>query len=347
MKVRLAAHRAPGFAERWIEGSHPEDVAVSGIDGYRSGIVSELGSFDAVAWQLSQDRSLDLTVGRQVLAAAEMMGLTVFPNHATRCHFDDKIAQKYILEATGAPLAKTWVFFTRDDARAFLRSASFPLVFKLRRGAGSMNVHLLRDRVEGEKVARKAFSGGFRPFPVIDRLSRAGARFASSGPRKVGFGGRARRALRVILEQTFRVPRERGYLLLQEFIPGNVKDTRVTIIGDRRFCFFRGVRDGDFRASGSGRISYPDRDEIPADMIEIAAGISDRLGFQSMAYDFVREPATGRAVLLEMSFTFNAEAVFRCPGYLHRDGSWRTPAPWPQDAILEDLVAATRARFAR
>lgn len=339
MRVRLAVHRAPGFAARWIEGARDTDLIVVAVDGYCSGIVSELRTFDAVAWQLSQDRPLDLTVGRQVLTAAEKMGLVVFPNHETCWHFDDKVAQKYMLEAAGAPLAKTWVFFSRDEAHEFLQSASFPLVFKLRRGAGSMNVHLLRDRAEGERVAGRAFSGGFRPFPVVERLSRA-----IRGLRKGVFNVRAYRALRALLEQSFRVPRERGYLLLQEYIPGNLRDTRVTIIGDRRFCFFRGVRDGDFRASGSGRISYPDRDEIPMDLIEIAAGLSETLGFQSMAYDFVRETSTGRPVLLEMSYTFSAEAVFRCPGYLHRDGSWRTPAPWPEDAILEDLVAAVHAR---
>ena len=49
---------------------------------------------------------------------------------------------------------------------------------------------------------------------------------------------------------------QRDYLLVQEFLPGNGFDTRITVIGNRAFGFRRFNRPDDFRASGSGRIDW-------------------------------------------------------------------------------------------
>jgi hypothetical protein len=137
-------------------------------------------------------------------------------------------------------------------------------------------------------------------------------------------------------------------VLFQQFVPGNDHDIRVTVIGDRSFAFKRAVRDGDFRASGSGKIVHLSEAEMPRDAVAIARRISERLGFQSMSYDFVRTPDRGGPVLLEMSFVFQAEAVHDCPGHLDREGRWHEGHVWPQDAILEDLLLGGGAsRMAR
>jgi hypothetical protein len=41
-------------------------------------------------------------------------------------HFDDKIAQKYLLEAVEAPLAPSYVFFHKEDALGWISQATFP-----------------------------------------------------------------------------------------------------------------------------------------------------------------------------------------------------------------------------
>lgn len=48
---------------------------------------------------------------RSVLSAAKEAGLHVFPDFADAGHFDDKIAQAYLLEAIEAPTPKNYVFF--------------------------------------------------------------------------------------------------------------------------------------------------------------------------------------------------------------------------------------------
>lgn len=338
----IAVHGNRGFAGRWRDTAAALGHEVRAVDGYASDIVPRLRGCDAFLWHLSQDERRDLEHARAVLLAAERSGLRVFPNHATCSHFDDKIAQKYLLEAIGAPLAPTWAFYEPGQALAFLEGASYPLVFKLRRGAGSLNVRLVRDRREGARLVARMFGRGIRPFSPGKRLAGVARRAAvrTSGGAGLGLRERVSRVLRRWLEQSFRTPRERGYVLFQKFVPDNDHDIRVTVIGKRAFAFLRGNRPDDFRASGSGRIRYPERSEVPDEPARIAFEISRRLGFQAMAYDFVVDRELGGPVVLEMSYVFLSSAVAACGGYTDPSGGWRDERRPPEDLILEDLLGS-------
>jgi glutathione synthase/RimK-type ligase-like ATP-grasp enzyme len=133
------------------------------------------------------------------------------------------------------------------------------------------------------------------------------------------------------------MPLERGYFLVQEFLPGNSYDTRVTVIGDRAFAFTRDVRANDFRASGRGSINYDFR-RIDMRCIEIAFDVANRTRAQSMAFDFAVD-SDGRPLILEVSYAYMARPVFDCSGYWDSKLQWHPGNVWPQDAILEDMLA--------
>lgn len=336
----VGIHGEVGFALRWREYAVDCGHKVRDVNGYDTGVLARLKGCDAFLWQVSHDQTNDLEHARKILLAAEMHGIRVFPSHATCWHFDDKIAQKYLLEAICAPLAPTWVFYSREDALEFLDGMRFPLVFKLRRGAGSNNVRMVHDRSEGRALVRRMFGSGVCPYPVVQKSRQLMARAASKSVHADPLHVRLKRVVRRFIEQTFRAPRERGYALFQQYVPDNDHDIRVTIIGDRAFAFFRGVRPNDFRASGSGRIAHLSPQELPKDAIAIALAISRQMGFQSMAYDFVRDPTDGSPVLLEISFTFQASAIYDCSGYLDPNLGWHEGHFWPEDLILTDLLQA-------
>lgn len=343
MSVSLAIHRRPGsFSDRWIERARALGIPHRIVDCLGPGIVEELAPHDALMWHWTHTDKAELLAARAIIRAAEELGLLVFPSTETCWSFDDKIAQLYQLRALGAPVARTWCFYSEPAALAFLESADFPMVMKLRRGAGSTNVRLVRDRAEARHLARRAFGhgfstgstgGGILPSDPTLRLARA--------RRRGNLAAVALRAPRTLLDhwRTRRdLGRERGYLYLQEFLPGNAYDLRVTVIGARAFAFSRNVREHDFRASGSGSIDYS-RSRVKPECLRIAFDLAARLRAQSAAFDFAFD-AAGAPRVLEVSFGFLAKYVHECPGYFDDGLRFVEGHTWPQDAIFDDLLAA-------
>ena len=335
----IAVHGRNGFARDWPAAAARLGIEVRHIDAYSSTLWTDLEACDALLWSLNQDDPRDLAYARSILQAAARRGIRVFPNHATAWHFDDKVAQKYLLEAIGAPLVDTWVFYDRKDALAFLDETEYPLVFKLSRGAGSLNVRLVRDAREGRAWVARMFGPGVRAFPVGGGVKQAAKRARQARPEAGNLVARARRALPNVIRRILRPQVERGYILFQRFVPDNAEDVRVTIIGDRAFVFKRSVRPNDFRASGSGLLTYPGPADLPRDMITTAFEVCKGIGAQSLAMDFVRDPADGRALLLEISFSFLASAVAQCPGYFDTQLEWTQGSFDPTELILKDLLS--------
>jgi glutathione synthase/RimK-type ligase-like ATP-grasp enzyme len=106
--------------------------------------------------------------------------------------------------------------------------------------------------------------------------------------------------------------REKGYAYFQDFIPNNNTDTRIIIIGDKAFAIIRGVRKGDFRASGSGVISYNHK-EVDLNCVKIAFGVAQKLKTQCLTFDFVH--LTNNPLIVEISYGFSPKGYLDCPGY--------------------------------
>jgi glutathione synthase/RimK-type ligase-like ATP-grasp enzyme len=297
-----------------------------------------LRGFDGLLWHFHHLSATDLLIARHVLTAAEYMGLAVFPNRTTSWHFDDKLAQKYVLEAIKAPIPATHVFYDEGEALDWLRGAAYPLVWKLRRGAGSHNVRLVRDFAAARRLCKTAFGRGVNPVPRY--FTDVGLRLKKVGG-KSDFWDKLSRLPRAFL--TRRMQRreaiyERGYVMFQEFIPENETDTRITVIGDRAFGFLRDVRANDFRASGSGSVCY-DRTRIDPECLKVAFTVADALRAQSIALDFVMG-RSGRPYVLEISYGYVPDAVAMTGGYWDRELGWHQGDYRPEDLILDDVLAA-------
>src|SRR5699024_4019353 len=109
---------------------------------YDNDIIEQLEDCDALMWHFHQSNPKDILFAKQLLFAVESAGKEVFPNFHTAWHFDDKVGQKYLLEAMEAPYVPSYVFYGKQEALNWVEEAAFPKVFKLRRGAGSAHVKL-------------------------------------------------------------------------------------------------------------------------------------------------------------------------------------------------------------
>ena len=293
-------------------------------------------NFSALFWNFNPWRYEDLLFARHILKSAECLGLKVFPNEATRWHYDDKIAQKYILEAIGAPLAPTYVFYDLKEALDWIDRAPLPVIGKLRRGAASNNVFLIKTKAEGRAFCKRMFGPGINPAPRL--FSDMGVRMNKAKKLKSGkdlMKAFSRLATK-ISDARKHIQVENGYALFQEFMPANTHDVRIFVIGNKAWGFTRNMRKGDFRASGSGSFDYS-RERMPDHVVRAAMDVSQKLGFQAMNYDFLRD-AKGEYKLIEMSFGTFAKPTYDCPGHWDRKIKWHEGHTWPQAEIYTVVV---------
>ena len=338
-KPIIAIHDSPtGFHPRWMDYCKRAGIPYRRVNCYSSDIIQQLKGCTALMWHYGQSHPKDILIARQILFALEHAGLKVFPDFRTAWHFDDKVAQKYLLEALNVPAVPAHVFVDRDQALAWIEQADFPKVFKLRRGAGSAGVRLARSRTEARRLVKKAFSRGF---PIYDpwrslkerlykaRMGRSTTLDLLKGLARFVYPPRFSRIL----------GRERGYVYFQDYVPGNDSDIRVIVIGKRAFAIRRMVRPGDFRASGSGRIRYK-RQEFDERCVALAFEIANTLGGQCVALDFVFG-FDGEPSILEVSYGFVKEVYDPCTGYWDSDLAWHDgeiePQLWMVDSVIDSI----------
>ena len=105
-----------GFHPRWVSYCKKNNIPFKRVNCYASDIIDQLQDCDALFWHHAQTHSKDVLFAKQLLFALEHSGIKVFPDFKTGWHFDDKVAQKYLLECLGIPMVDSFVFFDKNDA---------------------------------------------------------------------------------------------------------------------------------------------------------------------------------------------------------------------------------------
>ncbi len=333
----IAIHLSSGFSERWIAYCEKNNFPYKLVNAYDSDIVSQLKDCDAFMWHHSQNNPKALIAAKPILFSLQQAGITVFPNFNTAWHFDDKLGQKYLLEAINVPMVPSYVFLDKKDALTWAGQASYPKVFKLRGGAGSANVNLVKNYSEANKLIKKAFGSGFSNYDAWGSLKERWRKWRLG---KATVTDLLKGIFRILSKPAFsRVAgRESGYVYFQDFIPGNDSDIRVIVIGDKAFAIKRMVRKNDFRASGSGDIVY-EKEHFDDKTIQLAFEIHKKLQSQCTAMDFIYD-LENNPLLVEISYGFVPEGYDSCPGYWDADFTWYEgrfdPYGWMVEEVLKN-----------
>jgi len=333
--TKIGIHHTKGsFSERWIAYCKAQGLEYKLVDCYQSDIVDQLEDCACFMWHFNHKGARESKFAKQLLLSLEAAGKSVFPNSSTVWHFDDKVGQKYLLEAIGAPLAPSYVFYTQDEAMEWARGTSYPKVWKLRNGAGSDNVRLVKDYRSARKLIKKSFGSGYKQYEGWSNLKE---RYRKYRIGKTSLWNVIKGIIRLFYTTEYaRVTgREKGYVYFQEFIPGNEFDIRVVVVGDKAFAIKRLVRDNDFRASGSGYILY-EKSHFDDDTIRLAFEVSAKIKDQCMAYDFVY--LEGKPHIVEISYGFSKEGYDPCVGYWDKDLNWYDGPFDPYGWMVENLL---------
>lgn len=336
MKIAICSHKGY-FGDRWIQYCKDNNIEYKVVDPYKNDIIQQVSDCDAFMWQIGQTNYRDLEFGKSIIYSLQQRGIKVFPDFNTCWHFDDKVAQKYLLESVDAPLVPSYVFYSKKAALKWAATTEFPKVFKLKGGAGASNVKLAHTRKEAEILIKQCFGKGFEQYRWQDQFRENYNKY-KEGKRSL------RDVLRPVIYAFKKYPnefahyhqKEIGYAYFQDFMPDNQFDIRIIVIGDKAFAIKRMVRKDDFRASGSGNIIY-DKIEIPEKCVITSFEVSKRLKAQCLAYDYVFDEQN-KPLIVEISYGFAMHGYDRCPGYWTEDMVWHEGAFNPQGWMVEDLI---------
>lgn len=161
----------------------------------------------------------------------------------------------------------TWRFTSGDLAMQFLETASYPLVSKADVGASSVNVRILDDKAQAQKHVQQLFTTGI----VVKHCA-----------------GKAQSV-------------QRGYVLLQQFIPHQVT-WRVNAIGNCRAIFKRYCYpDKPVAQTGNVEPVMALEDETES-LLEFADAFFDHAGTKWCAIDVLKDGDKWR--LLETSLAW-------------------------------------------
>jgi len=336
MKIAIHDH-AGSFSDRWIKYCDENEIPYKLINCYDSDIVSKLDDCKGLMWHWNMNDYKAVLFARQLTISLEKKGIKVFPDVNTAWHHDDKLGQKYLLEAIGAPLVKSYLFYSRQEAFDWLDKTTFPKVFKLRGGAGSVNVSLAKTKKKAKQLIKKAFGTGF---PHINRFTRLKDRIwvLKRDKNLTAIRGVVSGLARIFIPTEVErfSHNEKGYIYFQDFIPKNEYDTRLVVIGDRCFGIRRYCRKNDFRASGSGILRY-EPELFDKQCIQIAFEIANKLQTQSVAFDFIWDNEEPKIV--EISYCFSMGSAYDdCPGYWDSNLNWHEKIVNPQYFMIEDFI---------
>lgn len=341
--MKIAIHsREGGFSDKWIQYCQENSIDYKIVNCYDSDIVSQLEECDGLMWHWTHFDYKAINFARQLIYSLESAGKKVFPDSKTCWHFDDKVGQKYLLEAVNAPLVKSYVFYDKNEAMDWAKNTSYPKVFKQRGGAGSLNVKLVKNKSDAFSLIRKAFGKGFSPSDNLEKVKDRWGKLKRNRD-KIALWALVR-GLALYFSPYLSVDYrnrafDKGYIYFQDFIPDNDHDIRVVIIGEKAFAIKRMVRENNFKASGSGLIKY-ERDEIPEVCIKISFLLSKKLKTKCLAYDFVFDE--GNPKVVEVSYGFARKGYLPCPGYWDQNLNWYEGNFTPEWFMIENFLKSMK-----
>jgi len=334
MKIAIVLNKN-GFTKRWIDYCMTNHIDYKIVNCYSTNIVQDLQDCDALMWHFHHANPKDILCAKQILYSVQEMGKKVFPDFNTMWHFDDKVGQKYLLEAINAPLVPSYVFYSKHDALEWASKATFPKVFKLRGGAGSSNVKLVKTRQKAFKIIKQAFGKGFSKYNKWDSLKDSIYKYRKGKSNSFNV---LKGFVRLFYSTDFAraAGYDKGYVYFQDFVPNNKFDIRIIVVGNKAFGIKRIARDNDFRASGSGYFIHR-KSEIDDRCVKIAFEINDKLKSQSIAYDFIFDK-DNKPLIVEISYGYIPEVYDDCEGYWDRDISWWKGKINPYGWMIENLM---------
>jgi glutathione synthase/RimK-type ligase-like ATP-grasp enzyme len=307
------------------------------VDETEANLLERLFNFNLVLWHFSGFNYAHMMFARSILLSLKSRGIQVFPGFDEAWHFDDKIAESFLLQSINASIPEYFFFMEKDNAVNWAKGFSnYPIVAKLKCGSGSHNVKIINHKSEAVQYIEKMFADGFESSPSV--LFKGKSNVSSSKSFHVLYK-RVKRIPEFLrnYKKSKLFPNEKNYVYFQEFVPNDGYDLKVVVVGDKLSFIARNVRKNDFRASGGGSLYY-DKSLITKELIDSAFEVSDKLNFKCMGYDYVIDNVTKKCKIVEISYGFSSQALMGAGGYFDRQGNWHNEELNAPKEVIESFI---------
>lgn len=196
------------------------------------------------------------------------------------------------------------IYGVPSECKARIDSFKFPLVLKPAAGASSTGVTLVNNETE--------------LLETIDRISKVNYPILSKKVKQLhSFVRRVKRSFRPFSTSSNKstLVTYRNKFIVQQFVRDLNNDYKILIYGDKYYVLKRDNRENDFRASGSGHLSWPAL--LPKGILDYAKEIYDHFDVPYVSLDIANN---GREYfLIEFQFLmFGTFTLEKSPYYFQK-----------------------------
>ena len=229
-----------------------------------------------VIYQSAEDPSLEYhSYIEDIVLGLTLAGARVIPDFPYLHAHHNKLFMEILRKTCGTPsinnLSSSY-FGTFED---FLKAeVKYPLVAKPAGGAGSKGIKLIRTAKEAVRVLKQMSRSPLNKAMLSEIIHR----------------------LTVKKRIPYSIRRQK--FVLQEFIPKLSHDYKVLVYGNRFYVLRREVRANDFRASGSGLLSF--KRNLPEGLLDFALEAKGSFDTPNVSLDIA--VVDGAFYLIEMQF---------------------------------------------
>lgn len=233
--------------------------------------------------------------------------IVLIPNIDLLFSFENKGYQELYKKRLGIENVKGTYFGDVDDFFEKKISLQFPFVLKMLKGSVSSGVHLIRDLSDLNKLATKNKRRGFLDY--LRHLKRIKNKDSKHQDLRVS---------NEIGQNNFdKFFSERMPFVAQEFIPNLEFDYKVLVFGKKYYVLKRFVRNGDFKASGSGKFQWV---EAPMQLLDYSLYIFDEMRTPFISLDIFED--NGKYGLIEFQgIGFGPLTLTGAKFYYHKKGN--------------------------
>lgn len=270
------------WAEVWKKKCIANDIEYKAFDSFNPDFIDNLLAYNP-------DRTLWRSIGNTLMKfkdevqrqLLDIAGLRIVPNWNTHYLYDHKIRQSYLFKLTNIPHPETKVFFNEPYALEYIEKTEYPFVVKSDGGAGGKSFRFIENKEKGLEIVNAIFH------------------------RKGKWTGREW---------------ERKILYAQEYIPAPGV-YRIWMFKDKEAVgFFVNNAEGTLKASGHGRISYPD---VPKELFKMTMKINQGLRFDWCMYDIIWSKKHKKYLILEITDTIvDRDRKNRTTTYFREGDKW-------------------------